>query len=62
MKLESITDLVAARYNLTPTEKVLFDAVYAAHRSNDIIMLLNQRITWTFHYRTLDSISSWKNN
>ncbi|WP_414169910.1 Spy0128 family protein [Streptococcus sp. BJSWXB5TM5] len=34
---KSITDLVAAGHNLTPTEKVLFDAVYAARRSNDII-------------------------
>ena len=34
---KSITDLVAAGHNLTPTEKVLFDEVYAARRSNDVI-------------------------
>ena len=34
---KSITDLVAAGHNLTPTEKVLFEEVYAARRSNDVI-------------------------
>ncbi|MBZ2159764.1 YSIRK-type signal peptide-containing protein [Streptococcus australis] len=34
---KSITDLVAAGHNLTPTEKVLFDEVYDARRSNDVI-------------------------